>query len=226
MGAAFRRFCAHFCCCCCCADDEPEEKNPLLSETLLYFDREAKKRRDQETNLWSEPGDHSHSERDDDRELYNLLQKRSRMRRGSQGNAQRALSELYLLITSNDNAHPDGLFIISGDFNQADFRSVYPKHHQHVSCPTCGANTLDHCYTGHRGAFRSLPRAHLGRSDHTAVLLLPVYKQKLKREEPVMRMVQRWTHVAEDKLQDCFDCVDWDIFRDSSSDLDEYASGH
>ncbi|XP_048857057.1 melanoregulin isoform X1 [Brienomyrus brachyistius] len=85
MGAAFRRFCANFCCCCCCADDEPEEKNPLLSETLLYFDREAKKRRDQETNLWSEPGDHSHSERDDDRELYNLLQKRSRMRRGSQG---------------------------------------------------------------------------------------------------------------------------------------------
>ncbi|KAJ8414319.1 hypothetical protein AAFF_G00051890 [Aldrovandia affinis] len=51
----------------------------------MYFDREAKKRRDQETNLWSEPGDPSHSERDDDRELYNLLQKRNKTRRGSQG---------------------------------------------------------------------------------------------------------------------------------------------
>ncbi|KAG9350092.1 hypothetical protein JZ751_026445, partial [Albula glossodonta] len=57
----------------------------INSETLLYFDREAKKRRDQETNLWSEPGDPSHSERDDDRELYNLLQKRAKTRRGSQG---------------------------------------------------------------------------------------------------------------------------------------------
>uniref|UniRef100_A0A8C9SJY2 Melanoregulin-like n=1 Tax=Scleropages formosus TaxID=113540 RepID=A0A8C9SJY2_SCLFO len=56
----------------------------LCSETLQYFDREAKRRRDQETNLWSEPGDPSHSERDDDRALYNLLQSRSRARRGSQ----------------------------------------------------------------------------------------------------------------------------------------------
>uniref|UniRef100_A0A3B3Q612 Uncharacterized protein n=1 Tax=Paramormyrops kingsleyae TaxID=1676925 RepID=A0A3B3Q612_9TELE len=80
MGAAFRRFCAHFCCCCCCADDEPEEKNPLLRYWWFPYNPRSMVR-DQETNLWSEPGDHSHSERDDDRELYNLLQKRSRMRR-------------------------------------------------------------------------------------------------------------------------------------------------
>ncbi|XP_062865321.1 melanoregulin [Trichomycterus rosablanca] len=87
MGAAFRRFCARFCCCCCVRDDEDEdEKRPIFSnETLQYFDREAKKRRDQETNLWNEPGDPSHSERDDDRALYNLLQNRSRTHRGSQG---------------------------------------------------------------------------------------------------------------------------------------------
>ncbi|XP_059411763.1 melanoregulin-like [Carassius carassius] len=87
MGAAFKKFCLRFCCCCCCEDDEEEEeKTPLLShDTLEYFDREAKKRRDQETNLWNEPGDPSHSERDDDRTLYNLLQTRAQTRRGSQG---------------------------------------------------------------------------------------------------------------------------------------------
>lgn len=52
-------------------------------DTLEYFDREAKRRRDQETNLWSEPGDPSHSERDDDRTLYNLLQTRAQTQRGS-----------------------------------------------------------------------------------------------------------------------------------------------
>jgi len=52
-------------------------------DTLEYFEREAKRRRDQETNLWSEPGDPSHSERDDDRILYNLLQTRAQTQRGS-----------------------------------------------------------------------------------------------------------------------------------------------
>ncbi|XP_066529691.1 melanoregulin [Hoplias malabaricus] len=85
MGAAFRTFCS--CCCCCYGDeDDEDEKTPLLgNETLEYFDREAKKRRDQETNLWSEPGDPSHSERDDDRILYNLLQTRAQTRMGSHG---------------------------------------------------------------------------------------------------------------------------------------------
>ncbi|KAM9474362.1 melanoregulin isoform 1-T2 [Salvelinus alpinus] len=85
MGAAFKRFCARFCCCCCISDDESEEeKEPLISpDTLEYFDREAKKRREQEQNLWSEPGDPSHSERDDDRILYNLIQNRNQTRRGS-----------------------------------------------------------------------------------------------------------------------------------------------
>ncbi|XDV33943.1 hypothetical protein PO909_004176 [Leuciscus waleckii] len=87
MGAAFKRFCVRFCCCCCCEDDDDdEEKRPLLShDTLEYFEREAKRRRDQETNLWSEPGDPSHSERDDDRILYNLLQTRAQTRQGSHG---------------------------------------------------------------------------------------------------------------------------------------------
>uniref|UniRef100_UPI00398E49E8 melanoregulin n=1 Tax=Pristiophorus japonicus TaxID=55135 RepID=UPI00398E49E8 len=72
-------------CCSCCGEDEPEEKTPIISETLQYFAQEAERRRSEQTNLWSEPHDTSHTERDDDRELYNMLQKRSRTRRGSQG---------------------------------------------------------------------------------------------------------------------------------------------
>ncbi|XP_077113805.1 melanoregulin-like [Ranitomeya variabilis] len=69
---------------CCCCHDEAPEKSPLISDTLLYFDREVKRRRAEEANLWNEPQDVSHTERDDDRELYNLLQKRLRTRRGSE----------------------------------------------------------------------------------------------------------------------------------------------
>lgn len=76
-----------FFCCCCAADEEDEdEKEPLLPpDPLEYFNREVQKRRDEETNLWSTPGDPSHSERDDDRTLYTLLQARNKTRMGSTG---------------------------------------------------------------------------------------------------------------------------------------------
>ncbi|CAJ1076218.1 melanoregulin [Xyrichtys novacula] len=88
MGSAFKRFCSLLCCCCCCAGDEDDEdeKQPLVpQDPLEYFNREVQKRRDEEANLWSEPGDPSHSERTDDRVLYSLLQARNKTRRGSTG---------------------------------------------------------------------------------------------------------------------------------------------
>ncbi|XP_054463447.1 melanoregulin [Anoplopoma fimbria] len=83
MGLVFRKLC----CCCCPADnDDDDEKQPLVpQDPLEYFNREVQKRRDEETNLWSEPGDPSHSERDDDRVLYGLLQARTKTRMGSTG---------------------------------------------------------------------------------------------------------------------------------------------
>ncbi|XP_017284936.1 melanoregulin [Kryptolebias marmoratus] len=87
MGSSFKRFCMQLCCCCCAEDDDDEEeKQPLVTpDPLDYFTREVQKRRDEETNLWSEPGDPSHSERDDDRTLYTLLQARNQTRVGSTG---------------------------------------------------------------------------------------------------------------------------------------------
>lgn len=52
-------------------------------DPLEYFNREVQKRRDEEANLWSTPGDPSHSEREDDRVLYGLIQARNKTRMGS-----------------------------------------------------------------------------------------------------------------------------------------------
>ncbi|XP_076000338.1 melanoregulin [Genypterus blacodes] len=82
MGAAFKKFC----CCCCYSGDDDDEKQALLpQDPLEYLNREVQKRRDEETNLWSTPGDHSHSEREDDRALNYLLQARNKTRLGSTG---------------------------------------------------------------------------------------------------------------------------------------------
>ncbi|CAK6961228.1 melanoregulin [Scomber scombrus] len=87
MGSAFKKFCMQFCCCCCAGDeDDEDEKQPLVpQDPLEYFNREIQKRRDEETNLWSEPGDPSHSGREDDRVLHTLLQARNKTRMGSTG---------------------------------------------------------------------------------------------------------------------------------------------
>ncbi len=58
----------------------------------------------------------------------------------------------------------------------------------------------------------------LGKSDHSPVLLLPAYRQKLKRETPALRTIQLWSDQSDSMLQDCVDYVDWDMFRAASDD--------
>jgi len=51
-------------------------------------------------------------------------------------------------------------------------------------------------------------------------ITLPVYayRQKLKREAPALRTIQCWSDQSDAILQDCFDHVDWDMFRAASDD--------
>ncbi len=106
-----------------------------------------------------------------------------------QANTDQALRELYRNISEQETAHPDAAFVVTGDFNKANFRTIAPKYFQHVTINTRGDRTLDHCYTPFRDAYKSLPRPPFGKSDHSYVLLLPAYRQKLKREAPALRTV-------------------------------------
>ncbi len=106
-----------------------------------------------------------------------------------QANTDQALKELYRNISEQETAHPDAAFVVTGDFNKANFRTIAPKYFQHVTINTRGDRTLDHCYSPFRDAYKSLPRPPFGKSDHSSVLLLPAYRQKLKREAPALSPV-------------------------------------
>ncbi len=135
-----------------------------------------------------------------------------------QANTDQALRELYGKISEQETANPDAAFIIMGDFNKANFRTIAPKYFQHITINTRGDRILDHCYSPFRDAYKSLPRPPFGKSDHSSVLLLPAYRQKLKREAPALRTIQCWSDQSDVTLQDCFDHVDWDMFRAASDD--------
>ena len=124
-------------------------------------------------------------------------------------------------ITSTERKHPDSILIILGDFNQANLKRELPKYKQHIKCPTREKNTLDHCYTILKNAYRCVPRAALGLSDHCLLHLLPSYRQKLKSTKPVVKTVRKWTNESKLELQACFDCTDWSVFEAASSSLDE-----
>uniref|UniRef100_A0A674MJD0 Reverse transcriptase domain-containing protein n=2 Tax=Takifugu rubripes TaxID=31033 RepID=A0A674MJD0_TAKRU len=133
--------------------------------------------------------------------------------------AQRTLADC---IQQVERTHPDALVIVLGDFNQSNLRYELPRYKQFIKCPTRAENTLDHCYTTVKDAYRAVPRAALGLSDHVMVHLIPTYRQKLKLTKPSLSTTKRWTSEAVEELRTCLDTTDWDMFKGATHDLDEY----
>ncbi len=142
-------------------------------------------------------------------------------------NAKDALRELYSAISEQQTNNPDGFFIIAGDFNHANLKTVLPKFYQHVNFATRGNNILDFVYTTVKNAYKAVPRPHLGYSDHIYVMLIPAYRPLLKLAKPVQKLITIWPENATSTLQDCFQCTDWNMFKEAATynnhtDLQEY----
>ena len=97
-----------------------------------------------------------------------------------------------------------------------------PKLIQQVTCASRDGRTIDHYYTTIKGAYRSIPRAPLGRSDHAMIDLVPTYKQQLKHVKPTVKSVKQWSLNAMETLRGCFECTDWGVFKEAAADIDEY----
>ncbi len=142
-------------------------------------------------------------------------------------NAKDALREMYCAISEQQTNNPDGFFIIAGDFNHANLKTVLPKFYQHVNFATRGNNTLDFVYTTVKNAYKAVPRPHLGYSHHISVMLIPAYRPLLKLAKPVQKLITIWPENATSTLQDCFQCTDWNMFKEAATynnhtDLQEY----
>jgi hypothetical protein len=61
-----------------------------------------------------------------------------------------ALNELYSAVKKEENAHPEAVLLVAGDFNAGKLKSVLPHFYQHVKCATRGKIILDHLYSTQR----------------------------------------------------------------------------
>ncbi|KAK1797598.1 hypothetical protein P4O66_000791 [Electrophorus voltai] len=125
-------------------------------------------------------------------------------------------------FTSFQAQHRDAALIVVGDFNSANLKRAVPNLYQHVTFPTRGNRTLDHCYTPYKDSYKALAHPPFGKSAHAAIFLLPKYKQRLKWEAPVQREVVRWTDQSVAALQDALDDADWDMFQRRTDDVSEF----
>ena len=139
-----------------------------------------------------------------------------------QANTGAAVAQLFDTVTQAEHSHPDSIVIVAGDFNKANPKKEMPKFAQQVTCVTRDDKILDHCYTTIRGAFLSIPRAPLGRSDHAMVYLVPTYKQQLKCVKPTVKTVKQRSLDAVESLRCCFECTDWGAFKEAAADIHEY----
>ena len=122
------------------------------------------------------------------------------------------MEELYVIINGLENMHREAAFIVVGDFNRANLKNECLRD-----------QTLDHCYTAFRDSYKPLHRPAFGKADHSSILLLPAYRQKLKQVRPVARTVHQWSDESVATLQDCFDTTDWLMFREAADgDINEF----
>ncbi|KAK3517233.1 hypothetical protein QTP70_001244 [Hemibagrus guttatus] len=62
-----------------------------------------------------------------------------------------------------------------------------------------------------------------------SVMLIPAYRLLVRRSKPVLKLVKTWPEGAISALQECFECTDWNMFREAATNgdsinLEEYTT--
>ncbi|KAK0135553.1 hypothetical protein N1851_028598 [Merluccius polli] len=131
---------------------------------------------------------------------------------GNNNDRDKAMSELYSVISDQQTAQPDGLLIVAGDFNHANLKTVFPHTFLHEeitlwtwSTPHCEEHTRPH--PSPTSALQTTP----------LLMLMPAYRPKVKVTRPVQKQVREWPEGASSALQDCFNITDWDMFKQAAT---------
>ena len=118
-------------------------------------------------------------------------------------------------VLDMDTFSPDSPKLILGDVNHCNLDHVLPNFekciYKHMFMDYHGQHSLS-MFCSVPDSYKSLIRIGIGNSDHSVIHLLPKYRQKLKSMKTEVKEVKVWDETAIQKLQDCFELTDWDMF--------------
>lgn len=111
--------------------------------------------------------------------------------------------------------------------HSVSMKKVLPHFHQYVCFAKRDRNILNLVRCNIKQAFRAAAPPHRGSSNYLFVMLIPAYEPWLIRKMPTVVQVRVWSEGAMEALQDCFECTNWDIFREAGTvnngtGVDEY----
>ncbi len=86
-----------------------------------------------------------------------------------QANTDQALKELYRIISEQESAHPDAAFVVTGDFNKANFRTIAPKYFNTSPSTRVEIAHSATCYSPLPGRIQVPPPPTFRQSDHSSV---------------------------------------------------------
>lgn len=125
------------------------------------------------------------------------------------------------MVRNIENRDPDAAKIITGDFNHCNFRKSIPHFQQFINIPTRDNKLLDLFFCNLRNSYVAKKLELLGICDHNVCLLTPVYKQVLKRNKPVEKLIYSWNKDVNDIFLGCMEATDFDVLYESRASLDE-----
>ena len=137
-------------------------------------------------------------------------------------NDANACEKILKVVQKLQLISPEAPNIILGDVNQCSLKKTLRDFQQYVTCPTRSNKILDMCFGNIKGAYKSVPLPPLGSSDHNCVHLFPVYRTVLQRGTVKNIHIKKWNdNDACETLRGLFEATDWDMFFESSVDINE-----
>lgn len=111
--------------------------------------------------------------------------------------------------TLRQAAHPEAAFILAGDFNHSNLKTMLPKFHQHFFCNARRNKPLDHVYMNIAGAYTTTHLPYLGKSDQLSLFLIPKYSPLFQHVKPSVTTIKVWPAGTDSVLQNKFHHTDW-----------------
>ena len=137
--------------------------------------------------------------------------------------ANKAALEINVALRNYESSALDALFPINRDFIHCTILQSGNQYYQHIHCTTGHTATLDYCYSNIKDSYSNIQIGNLGESDHNLVFVRTKYLPIVQRIKPKTLLVKNLTAEAITRLEDAFECTNWNVFLEYVLNINKLA---